>query len=83
MIKLSFKLNGRAVPPNRLAQEMTKQLQSAARQAATSAVERRVASIRCPVHHQQARIERTGPNGERRVRGCCDQLIAAVQERLR
>ncbi len=78
MIKLSFKLNGRTVPANRIADELTKQV----KQSATNMVTRRITSIRCPVHHQSARIN-PGLSGQFRIQGCCDQLIAEVRRQLR
>jgi hypothetical protein len=77
MLKLSFKMNGRTIPASRIAEELTKQVQKSA----TEMVARRASSIRCPVHHQMARIS-PGFNGNLNVHGCCDQLIAEVRKQL-
>lgn len=77
MIKLSFKLNGRNIPANRIADELTKQV----KKSATDMTTRRITAIRCPVHHQSARIS-PGTDGQFRVQGCCDQLIAEVRRQL-
>ena len=79
MLKLSFKLNGRTIPANRIADELTKQVKKSATDMAT----RRIQSIRCPIHHQTARVSPAGFDGQFRVQGCCDQLIDEVRRHLR
>lgn len=79
MIKLSFKVNGRTVPSNRIAEELMKNV----KKAAVEQGRKHIQSIRCPVHHQTARLVPTGSQGQFRVEGCCDRLIAAVQQNLK
>lgn len=78
MIKMSFKLNGRTIPANRIAAELTNKVKRSATEMAT----RRIRSIRCPIHHRTARLIPRG-NGQFRVDGCCDRLIGEVQRQLR
>jgi hypothetical protein len=79
MLKLSFKLNGRTIQANRIADELSKQV----KKSATDMAAKHVQSIRCPIHHQTARISSAGLDGQFRVQGCCDQLIAEVRRQLR
>lgn len=80
MIKSSFKLNGRAVPANRVADELMKDLKQ---KAAAEAV-RRIKGIRCPVHGQTARLRSLAFNsGQFSIEGCCDDHIAEVRRQLR
>lgn len=78
MIKVKFKLNGRTVAPNRIGDELMKSVKKAAIEQGRQHIQ----SIRCPVHHQSARLIPTGPQGQFRVEGCCDRLIAEVEQHL-
>lgn len=78
MLKMSFKLNGRTIPSNCIAAELTKQIQTSA----TELARRRIQSIRCPVHRQKARVISIGARGRFRVTGCCDRLIAEAHRNL-
>lgn len=78
MFDLSFKINGRTIPANRVAEELKKNI----KKATTSMATRHVESIRCPVHGRAARLHPTGFNGQFRVEGCCDKLISEVQRHL-
>jgi hypothetical protein len=82
MIKLDWKVNGRTVPSNRVADELGKSI----RQAATDKVKYAIAGVRCPVHGGGAsniRVENTGSKMNFTFNACCDGLKQAIAERLR
>lgn len=82
MVKLEWKLNGRTVPPNRVADELAKSI----KQAATDKVKHAIALVRCPVHGGGAsniRVERMGSKMNFTFNACCDGLKQAIAARLR
>lgn len=82
MVKLEWKLNGRAVPSNRVADELGKSI----RQAATDKVKHAIAAVRCPVHGGGAsniRVVNTGSKMNFTFNACCDGLKQAIAARLR
>ena len=63
MVKLEWKVNGRTVPSNRIADELGKSI----RQAAADKVKHAIAGVRCPVHGGGAsniRVENVGKQDE-------------------
>lgn len=82
MVKLEWKLNGRTVPSNRLADELGKSI----RQAATEKVKRAIGDVCCPVHGGGAsniRVENIGSKMDFTFNACCDSLKQAIAMRLR
>ena len=82
MVKLEWKLNGRTVPSNRVADELGKSI----RQAAADKVKHAIAGIRCPVHGGGAsniRVENVGNKMNFTFTACCDVLKQAIGARLR
>ena len=82
MVKLEWTLNGRAVPSNRVADELGKSI----RQAATENVKRAIGDVRCPVHGGGAsniRVENMGSKMNFTFSACCDGLKQAIATRLR
>lgn len=82
MIKLEWKVNGRTVPSNRLADELGKSL----RQAAADKVRKAMGAVRCPVHGSAARnvrVETAGGRMNFTFTACCDSLKQAIAVRLR
>ena len=68
MVKLEWKLNGRAVPSNRVADELGKSI----RQAAADKMKHAIAGVRCPVHAGSARnirVANTGSKDELHLNG--------------
>ena len=82
MVKLEWKVNGRSVPSNRVADELGKSI----RQAATDKVKHAIASVRCPIHGGGAsniRVENVGSKMNFTFKACCDGLKEAITRRLR
>ena len=82
MVKLEWKVNGRTVPSNRIADELGKSI----RQTATDKVKHAIAGVRCPVHGGGAsniRIENMGSKMNFTFNACCDGLKEAITTRLR
>ena len=82
MVKLEWKVNGRNVPSNRVADELGKSI----RQAATNKVKHAIAGVRCPVHGSGAsniRVENVGSKMNFTFNACCDGLKEAITTRLR
>jgi hypothetical protein len=82
MVKLEWKVNGRTVPSNRVADELRKSM----RQVATNKVKHAIAGVRCPVHGGGAsniRVESRGSNMNFTFNACCDGLKQAIAARLR
>jgi hypothetical protein len=82
MFKLEWKLNGRTLPPNRIADEIGKSI----KQAAIDKVKHAIAAVRCPVHGGGAsniRVENAGSNMNFTFNACCDGLKQAIAARLR
>ena len=82
MIKLQWKVNGRNVQPNQIADELMKGVgQGVSRQ-----VQDAVQSVRCPVHGQRATNVRAIPAGGSRMnfqyQACCEALKAAIARHL-
>ena len=81
MVKLEWKLNGRTVPSNRVADELGKSI----RQAATDKVKHAIAGVRCPLHGGGAsniRVENMGSKMNFTFKACCDGLKQAIAARL-
>ena len=81
MIKLTWKFNGRTVPANRIADELSKAVRAKAGDAAKDAIAR----VRCPVHGTPPRNIRTsGSGGAFRFTydSCCERLQQAVNGRF-
>ncbi len=82
MVKLEWKVNGRTVPSNRIADELGKSI----RRAATDKVKTAIAAVRCPVHGNGAsdiRVETQGSKMNFTFTACCDGLKQAISTRLR
>jgi hypothetical protein len=82
MVKLEWKVNGRTVPSNRLADELGKSI----RHAATDKVKHAIAGVRCPVHGGGAkniRVENSGSRMNFTFNACCDSLKQAIAPRVR
>jgi hypothetical protein len=82
MVKLEWKVNGRTVPSNRIADELGKSI----RRAATDKVKTAIAAVRCPVHGSGAsdiRVETQGSKMNFTFTACCDGLKQAISARLR
>ena len=82
MVKLEWKVNGRTVPSNRIADELGKSI----RRAATDKVTHAIAGVRCPVHRGGAsniRVENVGSKMNLTFNACCDGLKEAIATRLR
>jgi hypothetical protein len=82
MVKLEWKVNGRTVPSNRIADELGESI----RQAATGKVKTAIAGIRCPVHGGGAsniRVETQGSRMNFTFTACCDGLKQAIAASLR
>ena len=78
MFNVSFKINGRSVPLDRIGDELAKEM----KKEASAEISRHVESIRCPVHGQSARVSVIGRDGPFQVQGCCGELVAEVQRQL-
>ena len=82
MVKLTWKFNGRTVPANRVADELTKAVRAKAGDAAKDTIAR----VRCPVHGTSPRnIRRSVSGGAFRFEydSCCERLQQAVNGRFR
>lgn len=82
MIKLTWKFNGRTVPANRLADELTKAVCAKTGDAAKDAIAR----VRCPIHGtppRNIRVTRNGGAVRFEYDSCCERLQQAVNGRLR
>ena len=82
MFNLEWRINGRPVPSNRLADELTKTIKAEA----IDETKKVIARVRCPVHGTGARNIRVHGNGDQ-VRfefgPCCDRLEQAIAAKLR
>lgn len=78
MIKLTWKLNGRTVPPGQLGNEVAKSMRAEINNRTTRAI----AGVRCPVHGSAPTNIRASNATTGRVRFeyecCCDALQQAV-----
>lgn len=82
MVKLEWKVDGRTVPSNRIADKLGKSI----RQAATDKVKAAIAGVRCPVHGSRAsniRVETHGSKMNFTFTACCDGLKQAIAASLR
>jgi hypothetical protein len=82
MFKLEWKVNGRTVPSNRVADELGKSI----RQAATDEIKHAIATVHCPVHGGSAnniRVESAGSKMHFTFSACCEDLEQAIAARLR
>lgn len=78
---VTFKLNGRSVSPRQLARELERDIRREVGKAADTHIQQAAHGIRCPIHHQTARVT-PGKLGGYDVYGCCDALVAAVRKAL-
>jgi hypothetical protein len=78
MMKLEWKMNGRAIRPDQIANELMKGV----RREASTHIENAVKQVRCPVHGTHASnvraIAGSGSNMNFRYEACCDELKAAI-----
>lgn len=83
MVKLEWKLNGRTVPSNRVADELGESI----RQAASDKVKHAIEGVHCPVHGgrgaRNIRAANTGSKMNFTFTACCDVLKQAIGARLR
>lgn len=82
MIKLTWKFNGRTVPANRIADELSEAVRAKAGDATKDAIAR----VRCPIHGTPPRNIRISRNdGALRFQydSCCERLQQAVNSRFR
>ncbi|MEO8754634.1 MAG: hypothetical protein ABI624_18350 [Casimicrobiaceae bacterium] len=82
MVKLEWKVNGRTVSSDRVADELGK----AIRTEAIEKVKQAVARVRCPVHGSGASHIRVSGSGSRlqfHYEACCDGLKQAIAAKLR
>ncbi len=82
MLKLEWKVNGRTVRSNRVADE----LGQAIRRAAIVGMKQAIAGVRCPVHGSCADeilVESAGENMNFTFSACCEELKQAIAARLR
>jgi hypothetical protein len=82
MIKMQWKVNGRAVRPDQVTNELMKGI----RQGVTNQIEQAVRGVRCPVHGQRASNVRAVPAGGSKMNfqyeACCEALKAAIARHL-
>lgn len=82
MIKLQWKVNGRTVPANRIADELGKAVRAKAGDAARAGIAR----VRCPIHGSSPHNIRVSESGDRlrfQYESCCDRLQDAVNASFR
>lgn len=82
MITLQWKVNGRNVPANRIADELGKAVRAKAGDVACASIAR----IRCPVHGSSPHNIRVSGSGDRlrfQYETCCDRLRDAVNASFR
>jgi hypothetical protein len=82
MIKMQWKVNGRNVRPNQIADEFMKGV----RQGVSRQIQDAVQSGRCPVHGKSATNVRPVPAGGSKMNlqyeACCEELKAAIARQL-
>ena len=81
MFKLDFRIKGRSVHPNRMADELTK----AIKEEALDTAKKTISSVRCPVHGTEPKqIQVLTEAGQMRFRyeACCDELESAIARRF-
>lgn len=81
MIDIKFELNGRAVDPRNIGNA----LESLVLQAATSEIQKKVGSCRCPDHGEFPKLVGKGRSVDKlnfEVSGCCEKLIEEVKHKL-
>ena len=82
MIKLTWKVNGRTVPANRIGDEFARAVRARAGDAAKDAIAR----VRCPVHGTPPRNVRiSGSGGAFRFEydSCCERLQQVLNSQFR
>lgn len=82
MFNFEWRINGRKVPANRMADE----LGTAIRKEAIDKAKQAVARVRCPVHGTGAhgiRISGTGSRIQFQYEACCESLKHAIAAKLR
>ena len=81
MFKVEFKVGGRKVPQR----DFGRALHDTALKQVDDAVQRRLRTIRCPRHGQQARVRsaRSHNDLEWKIEGCCDELVRAARRALK
>jgi hypothetical protein len=82
MIKLEWKMNGRTIRSDQIANELMKGV----RREASTHIENAVKQVRCPVHGTHAinvrAIAGAGSKMNFQYKACCDELKAAIARRL-
>ncbi len=82
MIKMQWKVNGKNVRSDQIAEELMKGV----RQDLSNQIQDVVRSVRCPVHGQRAANVRAVPAGVSKLNfqyeACCDELRAAIARHL-
>lgn len=82
MFKLTWKVNGRTVPANGIANALS----TAIKAEADRKIEATVRQVRCPVHgsapHSIRFVRLTGDKVSVRYQTCCDVLTQAVERLL-
>jgi hypothetical protein len=82
MFRLEWRVNGRTVPSNRVADELGKSI----REAAIDKIRHAIAGVRCPVHGGGAsniRLQSLGTKMNFTFNACCNDLKQAIAARLR
>lgn len=82
MIKVQWKVNGRTVAANRIADELRKAVRAKADEAARAGIAR----IRCPIHGSSPHNVRATGSGDQlrfHYETCCDRLQDAVNASFR
>jgi len=81
MADFEFKIDGRKVSPSAFTTAMGKDIKAKAMKLARAAAEKKIRSIRCPVHGGYAKVvpERTSF----KITGCCDKQMDRVKKAFR
>jgi hypothetical protein len=80
-VEIKFKVNGREVSPDELADALSQRVFEHVKQSVT----KRLSGIRCPKHGAEARVDVEGSGLENlkwKVSGCCDKLREEAQRAL-
>jgi len=81
MVKIEYSVNGRKVSPGRFGDAFTEAIYKDL----AKAVQRKLASVRCPEHHEAPSVEITGSrrgNLGWKISGCCQRLIDSATRAL-
>jgi hypothetical protein len=79
MFKISYTVNGRTAAPDRFANELGREVA----RSAIAMTQRKIASIRCPVHNQTARIAPGASGSKFQLQACCERLMGKIRRQLR